>query len=131
MEFKLPDLSPTAAGAPAVWNRAENVRDWEKQALWYVHPVLPDYNNECEVLKAFFAFFAQTPESIRQTAHEALGETDMFPQQWYRFAWLQFYHDEYQLQNHKDEWVKAWRGTKIEALYSIIVSDASLKAGTR
>ena len=73
MEFKLPDLSPTAAGAPAVWNRAENVRDWEKQALWYVHPVLPDYNNECEVLKAFFAFFAQTPESIRQTAREALG----------------------------------------------------------
>lgn len=122
-ESEVPAYDPAAAGSPKVWNYSANFFTWNKyeKKKYKRVPVKADFLN-------IHRFFLVRPTVTGSSIALLLGEPEPHPGGWFRCPWLPFV-GEANLPKESNgahawkgraEWAKAWHGSKIEALYSIM-----------
>ena len=104
-------------GTPTEWNRGENSGYWNNKAAKWFHrpgeqPVRP-------CIDKFLEFLAIRPDAEGNPISEKLGPPTFEKNGWFRLPWLELTADA-DADLAANGWQRAWHGSKIEALYSIM-----------
>ena len=117
---RAPPFEPLAHGKPVDWNARDSTRTWSARALSsYPEPSVQPMDASEERLKVFLRFLKHRVAMNGCTIDTLVGTPQFMPDRWIRLPWLPFGGDSEFKRFSNAGWVRAWHGTKMEALYSI------------
>ena len=113
----VPKFEMQSCGRPSDWSRNESSGFWNnKVKRWFQRlgkqPAWPHIGK-------FLQFLAIRPDAEGKPISEKLGPATFENNEWFRFQWLEF-TAEADADLAANGWERAWHGSKLEALYSIM-----------
>ena len=110
-------FDPHAFGTPEDLNARSSYATWNRRQALQYEPG-PFLVTPCERLSDFYTFLDCRSDSEGLPLSRRFGSALEVEPQWFRLQWLPAGGDAVLDALESEGWVRAWHGTKLEALYS-------------